>query len=302
MADILAGKPVAQKLNEETKQRVHRLLDEGFSPCLATLRAGDSADDVYYESSVSRACGRLGMVHLPVVCPGDVSQEDLEARIFVLCGSYNVHGLLMFSPLPAHLDEAWARACIHPDKDVDCLTLANAAKVFMGDRSGFAPCTAQAVIEILRHYGVPLRGATVCVVGAGAVVGKPLAMLLLAEGATVSICNSKTRDLPAMTRAADIVVAAAGRPRLLGEAHLRPGHIVVDVGINPDPQDPTRICGDVDEKAAAAIAAAYTPVPGGVGSVTTALILQHTVRAAEEERAAEKRDRQSRSAAGIAGA
>jgi methylenetetrahydrofolate dehydrogenase (NADP+)/methenyltetrahydrofolate cyclohydrolase len=230
------------------------------------------------------------MVHLPVVCPGDVSQEDLEARIFVLCGSYNVHGLLMFSPLPAHLDEAWARACIHPDKDVDCLTLANAAKVFMGDRSGFAPCTAEAVIEILRHYGVPLRGATVCVVGAGAVVGKPLAMLLMGKNATVTVCHTRTPDLGRFTRQADILVVATGHPGTVNGDMVREGAVVVDVGVNRVPdatkQRGYRLCGDVDFDSAREVAGWITPVPGGVGPLTIAMLLKNTVAAARRRRAA----------------
>ena len=212
----------------------------------------------------------------------DVSQEELEACIRTLNERKDIHGILMFSPLPRHLDEQKVRAILSPAKDVDCMTDANAYCVYAGRTSdgvpGYPPCTPQAVLEMLDFYGYDLTGKNVTVVGRSAVVGKPLSMLMLQRNATVTVCHTRTKDLPAVCRQADLLVVAAGKAGLVTNDHVRPGQAVVDVGIHVVDG---KLCGDA-EASVGEIAECFTPVPGGVGAVTTSVLLKHTVDAAEK--------------------
>jgi methylenetetrahydrofolate dehydrogenase (NADP+)/methenyltetrahydrofolate cyclohydrolase len=209
----------------------------------------------------------------------DVTQDELEVAIQRANDSSQIHGILVFQPLPAHLDVKRVNALIHPTKDVDGLSPTNQALVYQGSPYGIPPCTAAGVVAVLKHYNVPLSGARVTIIGRSLVVAKPLSMLLLGENATVTICHSQTKFLMERTREADVVVAAIGRRKLLGSEYFVPGQTVVDVGIHVD--DDGSLVGDVDLEAVDSIVEAITPVRGGVGSVTTTVMLEHVVTAAE---------------------
>ena len=211
--------------------------------------------------------------------PEDVSQRELEEALEALNRDPPVHGILVFRPLPGHLDEEPLKSLIDPVKDVDCMSPVNIAKVFSGDDSGYAPCTPEAVMEMLDHYGIDPKGKKVTVIGRSMVVGKPLAMLLLKRHATVTICHTRTENLTGTCRAADILIAAAGKAKMVTAPMAGEGAVVVDVGINMDPEG--NLCGDVDFEAVEPGASFISPVPRGVGSVTTSVLAQHVVRAAE---------------------
>lgn len=280
MAVLLTGKPVAEALSADTRRRAEALLAQGVQPKLVILRCGDNeADGAYIRGAVKRgaACGVT--VELRTL-PAEVSAADATAAIDAVNGDPAVHGCLLLRPLPAHLrgDEPALCARLSPDKDVDGMTPASAAAVFTGQGRGFAPCTAQACMELLHYYGIDPCGRHAVVIGRSAVVGRPVSMLLLRENATVTVCHTKTSDTAALTRQADIIITAAGAMNSLTAAHVRPGQTVLDVSMN---WNGTAFCGDADFAAAEPIVSAITPVPGGVGTVTPSVLMAHTVRAAE---------------------
>lgn len=280
MVKLLTGKEVAAALKEQALTLRRELNEKGIAAGLGIIRVGAQPDDLYYESNLKRVCEACGVVCFVMELPYDAAQEEVERAAIAFSQDNAVHGILMFSPLPKHLQEDKVRALINPQKDVDCLTRSSQAEVFANTPDCFAPATAAAVMELLKYYQIPLKGKKVTVVGRSMVVGKPLAMLLLGEHATVTVCHSRTQDLKAETAAADIVVAAIGKAGMFTADYFKPGQTVIDVGINPDPEQEGRICGDVDTAAAAEIVSAITPVPGGIGSVTSALLVYNTVRAA----------------------
>jgi len=280
MAELLKGAPVASAINEKTKSIISALADRGVSATLAILRVGERADDLSYERGAMKRCAELGVAVRQVIFPEDVSEEKVLAAIHGLNADRGVHGVLIFRPMPKHISDAAVRDALSPEKDVDGITDGSLAGVFTGSGKGFAPCTAQAVTEILDHYGVALSGKNAVIVGRSLVVGRPAAMLLMAKNATVTVCHTKTVDLPSVTRGADIVVAAAGQMRALGAEYFRTGQIIVDVGIHWN-EEIGKLCGDVRFEEAEPLAFAITPVPGGVGAVTTALLLLHVAEAAE---------------------
>ena len=282
MAIILKGAPVVTAMNRETAARCQALIQQGVRPALAVVRVGAREDDLSYETGVIRRCEKVGVAVRRFLLPEDAPQAALEEVIARVNRDPALHGCLLFRPLPRHMDEAAVRAALCPAKDVDGVTDASLAGVFANTGAGFAPCTAQACLEILRHYQVPLSGARVTVVGRSLVVGKPAAMLLDRENATVTMCNSRTKNLPAVCREADVLVVAMGRRTAIGAECLRPGQIVVDVGIHVDAEG--RLSGDVDFAAAEPVVEAITPVPGGVGTVTTSVLVRHVVEAAERLR------------------
>lgn len=270
------GAPVAAALTEQLAKEISALAAKDIVPKLAVVRVGEREDDLSYERGLKKRFASAGAEVDVYELEENVSQEELESCVRFLSGDETVHGILMFSPLPKTLDESAVRALIDPRKDVDCMTDTNAYRVYAG-KSGYPPCTPQAVLEILDYYGYDLTGKNVTVVGRSAVVGKPLAMLLLHRNATVTVCHTKTRDLPAKCREADLLVVCAGKAGLVGSDHVRAGQAVVDVGIHVIDG---RLCGDV-EASVADIADALTPVPGGVGAVTTSVLLKHTVQSAK---------------------
>ncbi|MDR1015447.1 MAG: bifunctional 5,10-methylenetetrahydrofolate dehydrogenase/5,10-methenyltetrahydrofolate cyclohydrolase [Coriobacteriales bacterium] len=278
MARTLKGTEVAEALNSETIKEVEALKAGGVEPTLAILRVGERADDVSYERGVARRAEKVGVAVRNIVLPADAGQDALTKAIEALNADSSVHGVLMFRPLPPSLDEGVARNALDPAKDVDGITDASLAGVFAGANTGYAPCTPSACMELLDHYGIDPAGRSVVVVGRSLVVGKPVAMMLLGRNATVTVCHSRTKELFSVVREADIVIACVGCAHLLGTDHLAPGQIVIDVGINV--ADDGTLVGDVDFEAARGVVDALTPVPGGVGTVTTSVLVKHVVEAA----------------------
>ncbi len=277
----MLGLPVAKAINERLLPRIDSLKAAGVSPKLAIVRVGAREDDLSYERGALKRCETLGIeVEVIEVAEADATTESLVATLEGLNARPDVHGVLMFRPLPAGIDEAAVCAALAPQKDLDCMTPTSLLTTLSGRGAGFAPCTAEAVVELLDFYGVELDGANVTVVGRSLVIGKPVSMMLQARNATVTMCHTHTRDLAASCRAADVVVAAAGHARTVGAEALREGQVVVDVGINWD-EEAGKLVGDVDFESAEPKVSAITPVPRGVGSVTTAVLAKHLVEAAE---------------------
>ncbi len=281
MAERLAAKPVVEAMKEDLTKRVEVLKARGITPTLGIIRVGARPDDLFYEGGAKKTCESVGMAYQVFEHPEDVTQEVMEKAVAAVGSDKKINGILMFSPLPKHLNERKIRSLIPVEKDVDCMTMLGAAKVYTDDPTGFPPCTPTACIEMLKFYGVALKGKRAVVVGRSQVVGKPLAMLLLREHATVTICHSRTENLPAVCAEAELLVAAVGKAKMIKADYVRPGQIVFDVGINADPDNPGKYCGDVDYAAVEPIVDKITPVPGGVGSVTTIVLCKHTVQACE---------------------
>lgn len=280
MAELLKGAPVAKKLTAELAERAESLRGVGVVPTLAIVRVGEREDDLSYERGALKRCEKVGIDARRIVLGADASQGDLMDAIGRINADRAIHGCLVFRPLPKHLDEQAVSQALDPAKDVDCMTPSSLLSTLAGAGAGYAPCTAEAVIQLLDHYGVELDGANVVVVGRSLVIGRPVAAMLTARNATVTMCHTHTRDLAAVCRRADIVVAAAGHARMLGADAFATGQTVVDVGINWDEQA-GKLVGDVDFDAVEPVVNAITPVPGGVGSVTTAMLAKHVIEAAE---------------------
>lgn len=274
---IIKGRPVADKISETLIKEVNELIKEGINPKLTIIRVGARGDDLAYERGALKRCETIGITTEVLELPEDITQEQYIEEIEKINNDNSTHGILCFRPLPKQLDEESIKYVIKPEKDVDCFSPVNAAKVMEGDRSGFPPCTPTAVVEILKHYEVELKGAKVAVLGRSMVVGKPAAMLLLNENATVTICHSKTKDLSDVTSEADVLVAAVGRAKMVKQNFVKEGAVVIDVGINVDEEG--KLCGDVDTDSVIDKASMVTPVPAGVGSVTTSILAKHVVKA-----------------------
>ena len=277
----LRGMPAAKALLADLQKQVIELEEKGLEPKLAIVRVGAREDDLSYERGIYKRFEGGGAKVETIELPLSVTQEELEKIIETLNRDTSVHGVLIFRPLPKTLDENKIKSLLAEEKDVDCLTGANDAHLFAGDNKGYPPCTPQAVMEILDHYDVDLTGKKVTVVGRSMVVGKPVAMLLLAKNATVTICHTKTQNLQEECKNADIIVACAGVPRMITKDYVREGQIVIDVGIHVVED---QLCGDVDYDSVSQIVEAITPVPGGVGSVTTTVLLKHTIMSAQKDR------------------
>lgn len=279
MAIEMLGAEVAKAMKERIISRGDRLKQEGIIPCLTIIRIGERPDDLSYERGAKKRMELTGIECRVKELPEDICQEEFEGEFRKVNADETVHGILLFRPLPAHLDEEPVRKMINPYKDVDCMSDVNLAKVFAGDQSGFAPCTAEAVMEMLEHYGIDVCGKKVTVVGRSMVVGRPLAMLMLQKNATVTVCHTRTAELAETCRNADILVAAAGRAKMITSDMIGEGAIVADVGINADAEG--KMCGDVDYEGALEKASFISPVPRGVGSVTTSVLALHVIKAAE---------------------
>jgi len=276
---LLKGADVVAALGERMTRDVETLQAKGVSPVLAILRIGERPDDISYEKGATKRCETYGVGVKNIVLPADVTQETLINNIVTLNEDVNVHGVLLFRPLPKHMDEAAACAALAPDKDIDGVTEGSLAGVFTGSGKGFAPCTAQACIEILDYYGIECKGKRAVVVGRSLVVGKPAAIMLMGKHATVTVCHTRTFDMPSITRNAEILIVAAGQMEGLTQEYFSPGQIVIDVGINWNGEK-GKLCGDVKFDEAEPIVSAITPVPGGVGTVTTSVLVSHVVEAA----------------------
>lgn len=278
-ARIIDGKKVAAALREEIRLRVLQLREAtGRVPGLAAVLVGDDPASAAYVRSKTRACQEAGIFSRQLTPPGDIPQADLLALIRELNGDPAIHGILVQLPLPSHLDERTVLEAVDPAKDVDGFTFGSIGRL-VENQPGFVPCTPAGILELLDREGIALKGKHAVVVGRSEIVGKPVALLLLHRHATVTICHSRTADLGAETRRADILVVAAGRPRLITGAMIKPGAIVIDVGIN---RVEGRLVGDVDFDSALQVASAITPVPGGVGPMTVAMLLRNTLRAFEQ--------------------
>lgn len=282
MAELLTGKEVIAAMRDDLEARIGRLADAGVRPCLAVIRVGERPDDLSYERTIAKRAEGLGVFLQRVSLPETARTEDLLAAVERVNADAAVHGCLMFRPLPRHVDERRVCEALDPRKDVDGITSRSLAGVFAGSGEGFPPATARACLEMLDFYGVSVAGRRVAVLGRSLVVGRPLSMLLLARDATVTLCHSRTEDLAGLCREADVVACATGRPRAYGAEFFREGQTVLDVGINFDEGG---LCGDVSfDEAEAALGAtgAVTPVPGGLGTVTTSVTLAQVVEAAEK--------------------
>lgn len=279
MANVLLGKEVADQLSAQLIGRLVELREKGVEPTLAIVRVGENADDIYYERGALKRAEKIGVRTRVHVLPSDVDQEHLKAEIEKINQDDSVHGCLLFRPLPGHLNETEICDTLCAEKDVDGISSASMAGVFTGSGAGFAPCTAEATMAMLRHNRIPIKGARAVVIGRSLVIGKPVAMMLLAEHATVTICHTRTVDLPAVTRESDMIIACAGKAEMVGGDMVAPGQTVIDVGINET--EDGRFVGDVAFDQVEPIVANITPVPRGVGSVTTTILMQHVVEAAE---------------------
>lgn len=278
---IIKGKPVADQISENLIREVNELVKEGINPKLAIVRVGARGDDLAYERGALKRCQTIGIKAEVVELAEDITQEEYENTLRSLNENKDIHGILCFRPLPKQLNEEAIKYVISPEKDVDCFSPINFAKIMEGDKSGFPPCTPTAVVEILKHYNVELNGANVAVLGRSMVVGKPASMLLLNENATITICHSRTKDLEKITSEADILVAAVGRAKMVKENFIKEGAVIIDVGINVDENG--NLCGDVDTVSVQDKASMITPVPAGVGSVTTSILAKHVVKACKSQ-------------------
>ena len=282
MATLFKGAEVNAGLNARIMKDVEDLKAKGVNPTLAIVRVGERPDDLSYERGATKRADTLGVAVEKFVLPQDVEQEKLLEVIRDINANDKIHGVLLFRPLPKHLDEALICNTLAPEKDIDGITDLSNAGVFAGKALGFAPCTPSACMEILDHYGIDCTGKKAVVIGRSLVVGKPAAMMLIKKNATVTVCHTRTKDMPAVCREADILIVAAGKAGVVGEEYVRPGQIVIDVGINWS-EEQQKLCGDVDFDAVEPIVEAITPVPGGVGTVTTSVLIGHAVKAAKRE-------------------
>lgn len=277
-ARIIDGAALSQRIREEVAQRVQALAAKGIRPGLAVVLVGDDpASQVYVRNKVA-ACEKAGLHSVREQYPADLTEAQLLERIDALNRDPSIHGILVQLPLPGHMDAHKVIEAIAAEKDVDGFHISNAGLLMTGQPL-FRPCTPYGVMKMLESEGVALRGAEAVIVGASNIVGKPMAMLLLQAGATITICNSKTRDLGAQTRRADVLVVATGKPGMIDGSMIKPGAVVIDVGINRGADG--KLCGDVDMASAREVAGAISPVPGGVGPMTIAMLLVNTVEAAE---------------------
>lgn len=278
MAVLLTGKEVSNAVKERVAEGVKTLAQSGITPTLAILRVGERPDDLSYERSAIKVAATLGIEVRSIVLPADATQEQIEAVIDGINDDVSIHGCLMFRPLPKGIDETALCNRLDARKDMDGIGLSSLAGIFAGTGQSYAPCTAQACIEICDYYNVPVQGKRVVVIGRSLVIGKPVSMLFLQRNATVTICHSRSENLAEITREADVVVCATGRAKAYDARYFSAGQTVIDVGINVDDQG--NLCGDVDFDSVEPIVATITPVPRGVGSVTTALLMEHVVKAA----------------------
>ena len=292
MAKLLLGKEVTAALNAKLQARVAALKEKGIVPKLGIVRCGENPSDLSYEKGATNRAELIGVEVEKFVLPEDVTKEALIEQIKKINADDSIHGVLMFRPLPKHLKADQDEICntLDPAKDVDCMTDLSNAGVFEGRKDlGFPPCTPQACMEILDYYGIDCKGKKATVIGRSLVVGKPAAMMLMGKNATVTVCHTRTVDVPAVAREADILVSSAGVLKSLTKDYVRPGQIVIDVSINWDPEKINSkggkgaIAGDAVFEEVEPIVEAITPVPGGVGSVTTSVLIGHVVEAAERK-------------------
>ena len=278
--EILKGLPVANAINEKLIKDISDMKDH--VPHLAIIRVGERPDDCSYEKGATKKMEKVGARCTSYVFPQEIDNDTFQKEFDKINEDPDIDGILLLRPLPKHLDEKAIENRIDPKKDLDGISPMNLAKVFAGDESGFAPCTAEAVIEMLDFAGIDLTGKRVTVVGRSLVIGKPVAMLLMKKNATVTVCHTRTVDMPSVCKNAEILVAAAGVAKMITPDYVADGAVVIDVGINVDADG--NLCGDVDFDAVCEKTSVITPVPRGVGSVTTSVLAKHLVKAAKSRR------------------
>ena len=278
MANLLKGKDVAFSINERSKTDIEQLKAKGITPTLSIIRVGNKESDLSYEKGAIKRANEVGVEVKSIVLDENVDYNIFYSTLDNLNSDENIHGILLLRPIPDYLDNEKARLYIKPEKDVDGCSNGSLSGVFTNTKYGFSPCTAQAAIEILDYYKIDVVGKNIVVVGRSLVVGKPLSMLLLNKNATVTICHSKTKDLPNICKNADIVISAVGKLEMLNKDYFSDKQIVIDVGINWNDAK-QKLCGDVLFEEVEPIVDSITPVPGGVGSVTTSVLINHVVEA-----------------------
>jgi methylenetetrahydrofolate dehydrogenase (NADP+)/methenyltetrahydrofolate cyclohydrolase len=278
MAKLLDGREVAAALKIKHQAEVARLVSKGVLPTLGIIRVGEREDDIAYERGAAKRCEGVNVAVRHFTLSPDAPQEELIELIDGINADTSIHGVLLFRPIPKHMAEDKICNELSTEKDIDGITDGSLAGVFAGRSKGFAPCTAQACMEIIEHFGVRLEGKRVTVVGRSLVVGKPLSMMLMGKHATVTICHTRTVDMPSVCRDAEILIVAAGRAGIIDKNFCSPEQILIDVGINVDERG--NICGDVNFEDCEPVVGAITPVPGGVGTVTTSILVGHVIEAA----------------------
>ncbi len=279
MGKLIKGKPVADAITLEVKKEVEYLKQKGIFPKLKIVRIGEREDDIAYERAAIKRMKTCDIACEVTTLPANINQDDFILELKSVNEDKTVHGILLLRPLPKQIDEDKVKYIINSEKDIDCFNPINVSKVMEGDETGFPPCTPTAAMEILKYYNVETRGKLAVVVGRSMVVGKPLSMMLLKEDATVLICHSKTENLKELTSKADILIAAVGKANMITKDYIKEGSTVIDVGINVE-QD-GNLCGDVKTDDCLDKSGLITPVPSGVGSVTTAVLAKHVVKAAK---------------------
>ncbi len=281
MSILLKGAAAAAAMADESAARAQRLQARGIRPKLAIVRVGERPNNLSYEKNAIKRCEKTGVDYERFILPEEASQQELEAILRRINSDEEIHGCLMFRPLPEQIDEGEVCALLRPDKDVDGITHASISGVYTDSGEGYPPCTAKACMTLLEHYGIPVSGKRVVVLGRSLVIGKPVAMLLLQKDATVTLCHSKSEDLRAICQEADIIIAAIGRMELVDGSFIRKDgtQTVIDVGIHV--KDDGKLTGDVKFDDVAPYVSAITPVPGGIGAVTTSILIDHVLQAAE---------------------
>lgn len=279
MGETLYGAPVIEALTTEIRRGVTALKQQDIQPKLAILRIGEEGPDIAYEKGAVKTMETCGIATEVLIVPRDIQREAMKDKIEAINQNRDIHGLLILRPLPPQLEESVIKGYIAPEKDVDCFSPINTAKVFEGDNGGFLPCTPAAVLEMLKFYHIPINGQNVVIIGRSNVVGKPLAMMLLRENATVTLCHTKTRDIKSVCQRADMVIAAAGAPKMVTPEFIAEGAVVIDVGIS---FLEGLLCGDVAPEVVEK-ASKMTPVPGGVGGVTRIVLAKNLLTACRRQ-------------------
>ncbi|MCL1830704.1 MAG: bifunctional 5,10-methylenetetrahydrofolate dehydrogenase/5,10-methenyltetrahydrofolate cyclohydrolase [Oscillospiraceae bacterium] len=277
----LKGIEVVRRITKELKVEVEQLKNDNIQPTLAIVRVGNKEDDIYYQQSAVKRCTGIGIAVEEHIYDESITEQELINEIVNLNLDEAVNGVLILRPLPKHITDSLVCAALDPAKDIDGITDGSLAGVMKNDNTGFAPCTARACIEILKHFEIDPSGQNVVVIGRSLVVGKPLALMLISLNATITVCHTRTKDLEAVASAADILIAAAGRAKMVGREFVKPSAIVIDVGINAD--EDGKMVGDVDFDDVVDVVSHITPVPGGVGTVTTAVLAMHVLEATKKQ-------------------
>lgn len=278
--EILKGLPVANAINDQIIEEMKTW--EGAIPHLAIVRVGERPDDISYERGATKKMDKVGFRCTVYTFPEDIDNDSFQAEFDKINNDSDIDGILLLRPLPKHLDEKLIENKISQVKDLDGISPLNLAKVFAGDDTGYAPCTAEAVIEMLDFSGVDLKGKRATVIGRSLVIGKPVAMMLMKKNATVTICHTKTVDMPGTCKNAEVLIAAAGVAKMVDKSYVADNAVVIDVGINVDAEG--NLCGDCDFDSVSEVASVCSPVPGGVGSVTTSVLAKHLLKAAKARR------------------